>query len=72
MPTRADRTENEAWVEKQTDRLIAWEILQRTLHAHYEPIGSAELADKIGSDKGLTYRILDQNKDTINERLKRR
>ena len=69
MPRKIDKTDDPAWMEKQTDRLIAWELLQRSLHAQYAPIESAELADKIGSDKGLTYRIIDRLQTTLNERI---
>lgn len=69
MPKEVDITEDEAWVEEQTDRLIAWELLQRSLHAQYAPMESAELADKIGSDKGLSYRIIDHIQTTLNERI---
>lgn len=53
-----DITTNPAWQAEQTDRLLGFEILQRSLRACYHPMGSADLADKIGADKGWSFRIL--------------
>lgn len=40
------------------DRLIAFEILGRSLRACYHPMDAEELSEKIGQDKGLTHKIL--------------
>jgi hypothetical protein len=37
---------------------LGFEILQRTLHAEYQPIEAAVLADKVAIDKGAAYRII--------------
>ena len=69
MFQEADITENDRWVEEQTDRLIAWEILQHSLAADYTPVEPGQLADKIGADKKLANNIIKILQVTFNERL---
>lgn len=69
MLPETDITDDERWVEEQTDRLIAWELLQHSLAADYAPIEPAVLADRIGAGKNITSRIIKHLQATINERL---
>ena len=64
-----DITSDAKWVTEQQDRLIAFELLQRSLHAEYAPISDSDLAGKIGVDNGTTDRIIASLKLSINERL---
>jgi len=54
----ADITLDASWQAEQTDRLIGFEFLTRTLQARYQPIEPEHLADKIASHKGLTNLII--------------
>ena len=65
----ADITEDDKWVEEQTDRLIAWEILQHSLAADYAPVEPGQLADRIGAGKNLANQIIKQIQASFNERL---
>ena len=58
MNNLADCTLNPQWCAEQTDRLIAFEILQRVLRADTQPVEPGVLGDKIALDKGLTHRII--------------
>lgn len=64
-----DITSDAKWLEEQTDRLIAFELLQRSLHAEYAPITDSDLAGKIGVDNGTSDRIIAAIKTSLNERL---
>lgn len=54
----SSETLDQQWIEKHTDRLIAFEILGRSLRACYHPMDAEELSEKIGQDKGLTHKII--------------
>lgn len=69
IPAEADPTTNLGWKLEQTDRLIAWEILQRAMKADYTPIAPADLADLIGSDKGMGHRIIHNIQQTLDAKL---
>ena len=69
IPVEADPTTNLCWKLEQTDRLIAWEILQRAMKADYAPIDPADLADLIGSDKGVGHRIIQNIQQTLDAQL---
>jgi hypothetical protein len=51
-------TLNPAWLDDQMDRFLGFEILTRTLQAKYQPLEPEALADKIGADKGIAYRVI--------------
>lgn len=53
----SDITLDPKWQNDQIDRLLGFEILLHILHAEYQPIDAAVLADKVAIDKGLAYRI---------------
>ncbi len=53
-----DCTLDPLWLEEQMDRLLGFEILQRTLNASYQPMAPELLSDKIGADKGVTHKIV--------------
>ncbi len=58
MNSLDDCTLNPDWCAEQTDRLIAFEILQRALRGDTQPVEPGILGDKVALDKGLTYRII--------------
>lgn len=61
-----DITLDPKWQDEQVDRLLGFEILQRMLHAKYQPIEAAVLADKVAIDKGAAYRIIRSIEQNLN------
>jgi len=55
------------WQAEQTDRLLGFEVLQRVMRADYHPVNADALADKVGIDKNLTHRILENLRRKLNE-----
>ncbi len=53
-----DITTDPTWLEEQADRLLGFEILHRTLSATYQPMPPELLADKIGADKGYSFKVI--------------
>jgi len=53
-----DITIDPEWQAEQVDRLLGFELLQQAIHARYQPIDAAHLADKVALDKGMAYRIV--------------
>lgn len=62
----SDITLDAKWQGEQNDRLLGFEILQQMLHARYQPIEAAILADKVAIDKGAAYRIILSIKNNLN------
>jgi hypothetical protein len=62
----SDITLDPKWQDEQVDRLLGFEILQRMLHAEYQPIEAAILADKVAIDKGAAYRIIRSIEHNLN------
>jgi hypothetical protein len=62
----SDITLDPKWQDEQVDRLLGFEILQRMLHAEYQPIEAAVLADKVAIDKGAAYRIIRSIEQNLN------
>lgn len=62
----SDITLDSKWQDEQVDRLLGFEILQRMLHAEYQPIEAAVLADKVAIDKGAAYRIIRSIEQNLN------
>ena len=62
----SDITLDPKWQDEQVDRLLGFEILQRMLHAEYQPIEAAILADKVAIDKGAAYRIIRSIEQNLN------
>ena len=62
----SDITLDPKWQDEQVDRLLGFEILQRMLHAEYQPIEAAILADKDAIDKGAAYRIIRSIEQNLN------
>ncbi len=58
MSNLADCTLDREWCAKQTDRLLAFEILTRTLRGDTQPVEPGALGDKVALDKGISYRII--------------
>lgn len=58
MNNSADRTLDRDWCAEQTDRLLAFEILQRALRGDTQPVEPGVLGDKVALDKGITHRII--------------
>lgn len=54
----SSETLDRRWLDRHTDRLLAFEILGRSLRACYHPMDAEELSEKIGHDKGLTHKII--------------
>ncbi len=71
MNTLADCTLDRDWCAEQTDRLIAFEILQRAIRADTQPVEPGILGDKVALDKGYSHRIIKgiQCKLTTSKRL---
>jgi len=63
----SDLTLDPEWQAEQMDRLLGFEILTRTLNAHYQPLEPEILADKIGANKGFTFKLLQNVKSRLNE-----
>lgn len=61
-----DITLDAKWQGEQNDRLLGFEVLQQMLHARYQPIEAAILADKVAIDKGAAYRIILSIKNNLN------
>lgn len=53
-----DITTDKAWIDEQIDRLLGWEFLRRELMCDVTPIGTAELCDNIGVNKGYVHAVL--------------
>ena len=50
MPRSLDKmdiTLNRSWVKEQTDRLIAWEVLQRAIHGHHHTMSNTEMSERL-------------------------
>jgi hypothetical protein len=57
MSRLAEPTLDREWLNEQTDRLLAFEMLRHALEARYQPVEPALLGDKIALDKGACHRI---------------
>ena len=57
-PSDTKETLDPAWRGQHTDRLLAFEILSRSLRACYHPIDPEKLGEKIGQDKGAVHQIV--------------
>ena len=69
MPAlQTDQTADPLWQEEHIDRLLAFEVLQAVIHARYQPMDAERLSDKIGLDKGISYRIVKSIQNTVNAR----
>lgn len=62
-----DPSINPEWQAEQTDRLLGFEVLQHVMRADYHPVNADALADKVGIDKNLTHRILENLRRNLNE-----
>jgi hypothetical protein len=54
----ADTTMDAAWQAENMDRLLGFEILSRTLRATFQPMAPELLADKVGMDKGMSFKMV--------------
>lgn len=64
-PSATDITLNPKWLEENSNRLIAFEILQRHLFARHQEMPPEVLADKIGMDKGFSHKVIQRIKHTF-------
>jgi hypothetical protein len=55
------------WQAEQTDRLLGFEILTRTLSARYQPLSPQELSEKIAANKNYSYSVIQSIRRKINE-----
>ncbi len=53
-----DITLNQDWLDENTDRLIAWELLNRGCRLDYSPIPSQKLCDMIGVPKNYVFNAI--------------
>ena len=53
-----DFTTHDGWLEEQTDRFLAFEVLHKAVTAAPETLSASELGDKIGVWKGYTHQVL--------------
>jgi len=62
-----NETLDRAWCKENTDRLMAWEMLKRTvLHETSISMTNEELCDTIGVSSSHTIRVLNSIKDRLN------
>lgn len=61
-----DITTDSLWEQEQSDRLLAYEILRRSLLGDHHPIEPADLGDLAAMDKGAPFRILERIKASLN------
>jgi hypothetical protein len=66
-PSPNDPTLDPGWQAEQTDRLLGFEILTRTLSAKYQPISPQELSDRIAANKNFSYSIIQSIRRKLNE-----
>lgn len=62
-----DPTSNREWLNEQVDRLLAFEILYRSIHAKYQPLEATALSDKTGLDRNAAKRIINNIRQVLNE-----
>lgn len=62
-----DITLDPEWQAQNLDRLLAFEILNRTIQAKYQEMDPQVLADKVGMDKGFAYKMLRHISKRLNE-----
>jgi hypothetical protein len=67
MHSPNDKSLDPEWQAEQTDRLLGFEILTRTLTARYQPISPQDLSEKIAANKNYSYSILQSIRRKINE-----
>lgn len=65
-PSEDSPTLDPLWLAEHQNRLLGFEILDRTLHARYQPMEPEELSDKIGAHKGLAHSITKKLRDQFN------
>lgn len=51
-------TLNQEWLDSNTDRLLSWEILRRTLTLDCREIPSQKLCDMIGVPKNYVFNVI--------------
>lgn len=66
-PLLDDPTDNKQWLDAQIDRLLAFELLNRTLHARYQPLQATLLADKTGLNRSAANKIINLLRTTIHD-----
>jgi len=58
MQEEEDITLNQEWLDENTDRLLAWELLRRGLMLDYSEIPSQKLCDMIGVPKNYVFNVI--------------
>ena len=58
MKKDEDITLNQDWLDENTDRLIAWELLNRMCRLDCRPIPSQKLCDMIGVPKNYVFNVI--------------
>lgn len=67
MHSPNDKSLDPEWQAEQTDRLLGFEILTRTLAARYQPLSPQELSEKIAANKNYSYSVIQSIRRKINE-----
>ena len=50
------------WIGENLDRMLGYEILQRSIRAQYQEMDPVALEDAVGADYGLYTRIIKKTK----------
>lgn len=53
-----DPTLDPKWINENLDRMLGYEILQRSIRAEYHEMNPVQLEDAVGADYGLYARII--------------
>lgn len=66
--TRAERdpTLDPKWLGENLDRMLGYEILQRSFRSEYQEMNPVQLEDAVGVDYGFYARIINKNRSIFN------
>jgi len=53
------------WIGENLDRMLGYEILQRSIKAKYQAMNAVELEDAVGADYGLYTRIIKKTRSLL-------
>ena len=70
LPTDMTRTERDPtldpkWLGENLDRMLGYEILQRSIRAEYQEMNPVQLEDAVGADYGLYTRIINKTRSLL-------
>lgn len=58
IDSEEDVTLNEDWINEQIDRLLAWELMTRSLTLNTEEVPPEKLCDMIGVPKNYVFGVI--------------